>query len=127
VIVGEQGPAIFRPDVSGAIIPNGQGDGGVRSVTINYNIDARGADPGGTGGYARRFRTARHRLGPRQLCVHASTAGDRCRCPGCPESLAYPPVRSGIAPRASMCSYRDCCRNRRVAWPFGMIRRLRPA
>lgn len=47
LIVGEEGPEIFRPDVSGAIIPNGEGDRtGSGSVTINYNIDARGADPG---------------------------------------------------------------------------------
>lgn len=46
VMVGEQGPEIFRPDVSGTVIPNGQGGGDSSSVTINYNIDARGADPG---------------------------------------------------------------------------------
>ena len=40
-IVGEKGPELFRPNVSGMIVPNGGGGG----VTNNYSIDARGADP----------------------------------------------------------------------------------
>ncbi len=40
-MVGERGPEIFYPAVSGTIAPNG---GGGASVTNNY-IDARGADP----------------------------------------------------------------------------------
>lgn len=38
-LVGEQGPELFVPHVSGHIIPNGAG-----GVVMNYNIDARGAD-----------------------------------------------------------------------------------
>ena len=46
VMVGEQGPEIFRPDVSGAVIPNGEGlggGGGSGGVSVTYNIDARGS------------------------------------------------------------------------------------
>jgi len=38
--VGERGPEMFVPNVSGAIVPNGKLGGDV------YNIDARGADVG---------------------------------------------------------------------------------
>jgi hypothetical protein len=40
-IVGERGPELFVANTSGRIIPNGGGGGG---VTMNYTIDARGAD-----------------------------------------------------------------------------------
>jgi phage-related minor tail protein len=40
-IVGERGPELFVSNASGRIIPNGGGAGG---VTMNYSIDARGAD-----------------------------------------------------------------------------------
>jgi hypothetical protein len=40
-IVGENGPEVFTPSVSGTIIPNGTWGGG----GTTYNIDARGADP----------------------------------------------------------------------------------
>lgn len=42
-LVGERGPELFVPDVSGSIVPNGKSLGG---VVNNYTIDARGADPG---------------------------------------------------------------------------------
>ena len=41
-VVGERGPEIFMPDVSGAIVPHGKALGG----QVVYNIDARGADAG---------------------------------------------------------------------------------
>jgi hypothetical protein len=44
IMVGENGPEVFTPDRSGAIIPNGEGSG-AGGVTVQYNIDARGADP----------------------------------------------------------------------------------
>lgn len=40
-LVGEQGPELFVPGMSGAIIPNGAGGA---SVTINQSFDVRGAD-----------------------------------------------------------------------------------
>jgi phage-related minor tail protein len=39
-LVGERGPEMFVPRSSGTIIPNGGG----APVTVNYSIDARGAD-----------------------------------------------------------------------------------
>jgi hypothetical protein len=42
--VGENGPELFAPGVSGTIIPNGVGAGG--SAQVIYQIDARGADFG---------------------------------------------------------------------------------
>lgn len=41
-VVGERGPELFMPRQSGSIVPNGAGGG----VTIQNNIDARGADLG---------------------------------------------------------------------------------
>ncbi|HEV1991384.1 MAG TPA: hypothetical protein VGR34_00800 [Candidatus Dormibacteraeota bacterium] len=41
ILVGENGPEIFRPSTAGAIIPNGGGAGG--GPTIIYQIDARGS------------------------------------------------------------------------------------
>ena len=41
-LVGEKGPEIFTPNVSGSIIPNDAMGGGSNSVTVN--VDARGAD-----------------------------------------------------------------------------------
>ena len=41
-LIGERGPEIFRPGVSGAIAANGA----IGGTTINYNIDARGSGPG---------------------------------------------------------------------------------
>jgi hypothetical protein len=40
-MVGEQGPELFVPAMSGRIVPNGGGAGG--GVTIVNNIDARGS------------------------------------------------------------------------------------
>lgn len=39
-LVGEKGPEVFVPRSSGTVIPNG----GMGGVTMNYSIDARGAD-----------------------------------------------------------------------------------
>jgi phage-related minor tail protein len=39
-LVGERGPEVFVPRSSGNIIPNG----GMGGITMNYTIDARGAD-----------------------------------------------------------------------------------
>ncbi len=51
-LVGERGPELFVPDTVGDIIPRGGFNPGGRSggvekgaVVINYNVDARGADP----------------------------------------------------------------------------------
>lgn len=44
-IVGENGPEMFTPGTSGNITPNGALMSG-GSTQVNYNIDARGADPG---------------------------------------------------------------------------------
>jgi len=41
ILVGENGPEIFRPSTAGAIIPNGVSAGG--QVQIVYQIDARGS------------------------------------------------------------------------------------
>jgi hypothetical protein len=41
ILVGENGPEIFRPSTAGAIVPNGGGAGG--GATINYYVDARGS------------------------------------------------------------------------------------
>ena len=41
VIVGEQGPELFLPSTSGAIIPHGASIGG--NASVNYYIDARGS------------------------------------------------------------------------------------
>jgi hypothetical protein len=41
-MVGERGPELFVPDVSGAIIPHGKAAGG----QVVYNIDARGSEVG---------------------------------------------------------------------------------
>lgn len=41
ILVGEQGPEIFTPSTSGAIIPNGASIGG--GASVNYYIDARGS------------------------------------------------------------------------------------
>ena len=49
VLVGEAGPEIFVPPMLGEIIPNdrlGGFGGGETTVVVNYNIDARGAEPG---------------------------------------------------------------------------------
>lgn len=43
-MVGESGPELFAPGMSGSIIPNGAISGGSRGSTVN--IDARGADAG---------------------------------------------------------------------------------
>lgn len=43
-VVGEKRPEIFVPDRSGTILPSTAGFGG--GTTINYNIDARGAERG---------------------------------------------------------------------------------
>jgi hypothetical protein len=40
-LVGERGPELFVPGTGGSIIPNGGGMGG--GVSVNYQIDARGA------------------------------------------------------------------------------------
>jgi hypothetical protein len=39
-LVGEKGPEVFVPRSSGSIIPNG----GMGGISMNYSIDARGAD-----------------------------------------------------------------------------------
>jgi hypothetical protein len=39
-LVGERGPELFMPRSSGTIVPNGA----MAGVTVNYSIDARGAD-----------------------------------------------------------------------------------
>lgn len=44
-IVGEVGPELFVPSRSGTIVPNHAMGGGGGSVTVNYSVDARGADP----------------------------------------------------------------------------------
>lgn len=40
-LVGERGPELFIPSTGGSIVPNGAGMGG--GVSVNYQIDARGA------------------------------------------------------------------------------------
>jgi hypothetical protein len=45
-IVGENGPEMFTPGTSGNITPNGALMSGGGGTQVNYNIDARGADPG---------------------------------------------------------------------------------
>ena len=42
ILVGEEGPELFVPDVSGSIVPSGKSLGN----QVIYNIDARGADVG---------------------------------------------------------------------------------
>ena len=45
-LVGERGPEHFIPDIPGKIIPNSVSGVGQPQITINNNVDARGAAPG---------------------------------------------------------------------------------
>ena len=44
-VVGEQGPEIFRPSVSGNIVPNGGGAGGGMTLVQHFAISGSGSDP----------------------------------------------------------------------------------
>lgn len=67
IMVGEQGPEVFTPDRSGAIIPNKALGGPVISIT--NNIDARGAAPGTEAAIARALKQSEDRTVARTVAV----------------------------------------------------------